>query len=125
VFGSINGNLDHPHWDCLLDGVRLPNVNLPNTFENALILCSKADMPAGDHQLSVVVDNLAGGFYFDYLEYTPSRPLSSVTVSIPHQDPAFTYSDGWNDYSLNPSSQATFSDINGSTVTLDFTGTQI
>ncbi|KAF9458807.1 hypothetical protein BDZ94DRAFT_1269735 [Collybia nuda] len=113
VLGTINlaktsvGPSD-PFWECFVDNVSI-NITRPvDYFENNWILCEQQDLADGQHELTVNVTTAGQTFWFDRIQYTPSPGLLQMNAA---------------QNALG--STANMTQVDGSTVTISFTGTSI
>ena len=117
---NISGSQD-PTWECFIDNASIGwNTVLINP-ENNWVLCEDSHLPDGPHVLRVQVTvSNQQTFWFDQIQYLPffDVSLDQSIVRIGSTDQAVQYSSGWQPMA----GIANYTQTEGSSLTLDFSG---
>ncbi|KAF7340814.1 hypothetical protein MSAN_02110600 [Mycena sanguinolenta] len=132
VLGTIvntDDGLNTALWVCKVDGVVLANGTNPyiSVPENNWVLCNQDTLPAGPHNLTLLVQTPNAPFYLDSIQYTPTPDVSfdGAVLALSADDSAISYSSGWKFYTVEDTVEDTelIAQANGAQVTLNFHGT--
>lgn len=103
-------------FECFVDNISIGSTPWLNFAQNNVLLCENEHLTDGQHKITINVNATTWGFWFDYIQYTPSPSLSLETavVVVDDLDPGIILDSNWEatgyGYSMTqvPDSTATF-----------------
>ncbi|KAF9038611.1 hypothetical protein BJ165DRAFT_1531679 [Panaeolus papilionaceus] len=115
------GALVDPHWDCFLDGTKIPSENATLSLRNNQKFCEWTNTPFGEHTIAINITSVNYPFHFDHILYAPSLSGTSPQelVSIAYVDRIFKFDSSWKE--VNSIGMMTAE--RGANLTVDFNGT--
>ena len=94
----VNGTAGwDPTWECFVDNVSIGATDPFPYDENNWLLCAKAGINDGLHEIKVIVTTTGQPFWFDYIQYAPSSSVSEETayIVVDNLDSGLQYGGGW------------------------------